>query len=248
MSKYKHLSQQTGEQLDALQKDKRRISDELETNTNQLLESTSRLTDLERKLKTIEADRQLLQNELDDSRDVLQLELQRNQNLQSQMEKLKADTDKKLADKDDEVDLQRASHRRQLESAQAQLEENESRHKSDLNSFKKKHQTELEELRSKYESAKKARTDAENQQKKLQQTNKVFFFFFNFSNLMKNFINVKFQDLLDKLTEEQHMHDATQDQLSSSEKRATSYRADMEESKSLLERVTLQKQSKFKIS
>lgn len=137
LSKYKHLSQQMSEQLDTMQKDKRRISEELETNTNQLLESQSRLNELERKLKALDADRQQLQNELEDTRDALQIETQKSQNLLAQMEKFKTDTEKKLADKDDEIDLQRSSHRRQLESAQSQLEESETRHKSDLNAHKK---------------------------------------------------------------------------------------------------------------
>lgn len=45
------------------------------------------------------------------------------------------------------------------------------------------------------------------------------------------------KDLLDRLTEEQNMHDATRDQLTSADKRASSYRAELDETKSLYERV-----------
>jgi hypothetical protein len=42
---------------------------------------------------------------------------------------------------------------------------------------------------------------------------------------------------MDKLVEEQNMHDSSRDQLFSAEKRASTYRAELEESKALLERV-----------
>ena len=218
LSKFKHLSQQLSEQLEALQKDKRRISDELESTNNQFLETQSRLSEAERRLKTLEADRLQLQNDYDDTRDAYDLEVQRNQNLQAQYDKLKVDTDKKLAEKEEEIDLLRSTNRRQLEAAQAQLEESENRHKADINNLKKKHQLDLEDLRAKCDLAKKAKIEAENQQKKLQQSNK---------------------ELLDRLTEEQHMHDSTRDQLSHAEKRASTLRADMEETKSLYERVNI---------
>lgn len=70
----------------------------------------------------------------------------------------------------------RLQNRRQLEQTQAQLEDAEARHKSDINSLKKKHQADLDDMRCKLDSAKKAKIEAENQQKKLQQLNKVQFF------------------------------------------------------------------------
>jgi len=86
------------------------------------------------------------------------MELNRNIVLQSQMDKLKIDLEKKLADKEDEYDMHRNAHRRQLEALQAQLEENESRIKSENNSLKKKYQAEVEEALAKYESAKKSQS------------------------------------------------------------------------------------------
>lgn len=69
--------------------------------------------------------------------------------------------------------MNRSQNRRHLEQTQAQLEEAEARHKSDVNSLKKKHQADLDDVRFKLETAKKAKLEAENQQKKLQQLNKV---------------------------------------------------------------------------
>lgn len=105
LSRYRHLNEQLAEQLEIIQKDKRRISEELESASNQLLETQGKLADLERRAKVIEADRQSLQNDLEDARDTYQLEQTRNQNLQSQIEKLKVETEKKLAEKDDEIDM-----------------------------------------------------------------------------------------------------------------------------------------------
>jgi hypothetical protein len=44
---------------------------------------------------------------------------------------------------------------------------------------------------------------------------------------------------MEKLAEEQNMHDSSRDHLFSAEKRASTYRAELEESKALLERVHL---------
>lgn len=46
---------------------------------------------------------------------------------------------------------------------------------------------------------------------------------------------------MDRLTEEQSMHDSTRDLLSSAEKRASSYRAELDETKALFDRVKLEK-------
>jgi hypothetical protein len=43
---------------------------------------------------------------------------------------------------------------------------------------------------------------------------------------------------MDKLAEEQNMHDTSRDHLFTAEKRASTYRAELEESKALLERVS----------
>ena len=67
----------------------------------------------------------------------------------------------------------RAAHRRQLEALQAQIEDNESRNKSETSSAKKKLLAEIEDAKQKYEQLKKSKSDSEAQQKKLQQANKV---------------------------------------------------------------------------
>ena len=110
----------------------------------------------------------------------------------------------------------RLTNRRQTESFQSQLEDSESRHKAEIASLKKKYLAEIDDLSLKLESTKKAKTDAEANCKKLQQSNK---------------------EIMDKLTEEQNMYDLARDQLTSAEKRASVYRAELDESKSLLDRV-----------
>lgn len=215
LSKFKHLSEHLNEQLDIFHKEKRKMSDELESVTNQLLESQGKLTDLERKCKAIEADRQLLQNELEDTRDALQVELNKNLNIQTQTEKIKTDAEKKIFQKDDELDAQKSAARRQIEALQSQIEDNETRHKSEIVSLKKKYQVEIEEVIYKYDASIKVKIESENQLKKSLQANK---------------------ELLDKLTAEQHMHDATRDQMSSAEKRSSTLRAELEEFKALYDR------------
>jgi chromosome segregation ATPase len=117
LSRCKHLNDQLSEQLETTQKDKRRLSEELESTNNHLMETSSRLAEAERRLKTMEAERQQLQNDLDDTRDTLQLEMNKNANLVAAMEKLKVDTDKKIADRDNEIDALRLDYNFQKANA-----------------------------------------------------------------------------------------------------------------------------------
>jgi hypothetical protein len=133
LSKFKHLSEQLNEQLDAVQKDKRKLSgsytffffyyffvsllfisllflcmiEEFEATSIQFQEIQGKYLDLDRKYKLVEADRVQLQNELDDAKDQLQLEINRNLVLQSQTDKIKIEMEKKIADKEDENDSHR---------------------------------------------------------------------------------------------------------------------------------------------
>ena len=242
LSKHKHLAETLAEQLESLQKEKRKQSgmmnethkmlyrfnitiiyakhdaDELEVTSNQLLEAQSRLTDVERRIKLVEADNIALENELDEARDHLQLETSRNQSMSAQIDKLKLEMEKKLSTKKDECDMQRVAHRRQLDALQAQLDDAEKTHKSELSTLKKKHATECDELAGVNEALLKARADLESQIKKLQQAAK---------------------ELADKLAEEQEEHDAIRDQLSVAEKRNASLRAELDEAKLVNDRVSI---------
>ena len=83
------------------------------------------------------------------------------------------ENEKRLADKDEELDVQRVSNRRQIETLQENIEATETRAKNELISLRKKYQVELEEVKSKYEITKRALSDAENNSKKLQLSLKV---------------------------------------------------------------------------
>ena len=82
--------------------------------------------------------------------------------------------------------------------------------------MKKKYQAEIEELKSRNDLTKRALNDAEANSKKIQQSLK---------------------EVSDKLYEEQHTHDADRELLIAAEKRASSLRGEIEEIKTLLERV-----------
>ena len=92
----------------------------------------------------------------------------------------------------------RSNHRKQLEQMQTQMEELELRYKTDINRIKSKLQNEIDEIRIRYESLKKVKSEMEVHLKKLQ-------------------ANIK--DAQDRLIEEQTAHGATRDLLNASEKR-----------------------------
>ena len=81
---------------------------------------------------------------------------------------------------------------------QAQLEEVEVRYKTEVHRIKSKFQSELDELRMRYESLKKVKAEMENHLKKLQ------------ANL---------KDAQDRLIEEQTVHEVTREMLNATEKR-----------------------------
>jgi DNA polymerase elongation subunit (family B) len=81
---------------------------------------------------------------------------------------------------------------------QSQIEELETRYKTDLNRLKSKFQAELDELRLRHESLKKIKAELENHIKKLQ---------------------AGIKDAQDRLIEEQTIHETTRDLLNAAEKR-----------------------------
>jgi len=198
-NKQKSLNDQLIEQLELMQREKRRFADEIENVNNQLLESQGRVSDTERRLKSSETDRSNLEAELEDQKDALQLETVRYQSLMQQLEKLKLETDKRVAEKDDELDALKLQQKRQIESLQTVSDENENRNKQEINGLRKKLGTELDDALQQLETLKKMKSDQDFSFKKLQLTNK---------------------ELTDQLGEEKSQHEMTRDQLTSLEKRS----------------------------
>ena len=81
---------------------------------------------------------------------------------------------------------------------QTQIEEMEARFKADFGRLKAKFQTEIDELRLRYESLKKVKAELENHLKKLQ---------------------AGLKEAQDRLAEEQALHETTRDLLNTAEKR-----------------------------
>jgi chromosome segregation ATPase len=165
---------------------------------NQISDLNTRIIDMDRLRKQLEADKLSLGSTIEEYRDQLQIEISKYNSLSGSVEKLRNDLEKKLADKEQELDLLRSSHRRQLDQMQSQLEELELRYKTDLNRLKSKFQAELDEIRLRYESLKKVKAELENHLKKLQ---------------------VGIKEAQDRLNEEQALHETTRDLLNAAEKR-----------------------------
>lgn len=197
-SKFKSMNDQLIEQLDGMQRDKRRQTEEIENLNNQVMDAQSRVTDAERRLKSSEADRQQIQDELDDQKDALQAEVTKGQALTQQIEKLKLEHDRKLAEKDDELDAVKVAHRRQMETAQSASDENDSKNKQELTATRKKLGAELEDALSQLELYKKQKSDSDISLKKLQLASK---------------------ETSDQLVEEQNAHDVSKDMLTAAEKK-----------------------------
>lgn len=213
--KSKHHNDQLAEQFESALKEKRKLIEEIEAVNNQLNDLQSKYGEMERKYKFSEGDRFELQSQLDDLKDLSSVDLAKFNNLAAQFEKYKSDAEKRSLEKEDELNTQRQSNRRQLDLLQENLNNVEQKFKNEINNSKKKHITESEELKAKVELLKKTRADMDANTKRLQQLNK---------------------ELSDKLIEEQNLHDATSDQMAIIEKKNAVLRSEMEELKASSDR------------
>jgi myosin heavy chain 6/7 len=170
----------------------------MDVQLNQISDLNTRLVEMDRLRKQLEAEKLSLNSTIDEYREQLQIEISKYNSLSASVEKFRNDLEKKIAEKEEELDILRSAHRRQLDQMQAQIEELELRYKTDINRLKSKFQAELDELRLRYESLKKVKVELENHLKKLQ---------------------AGLKDAQDRLIEEQTLHETTRDLLNAAEKR-----------------------------
>ena len=93
--------------------------------------------------------------------------------LQLETTQLKQEHDRRLAEKDEEIEVNRKNLARQIEALQESVEQ-ESRSKNELMKQKKRVESELTELQSHLEGSGKELSDLAKSVKKLQQQNKVW--------------------------------------------------------------------------
>ena len=165
---------------------------------NQISSMNTRLIEMDRIRKQLEAEKLSLNSTIDEYREQLQIEINKYASLSASVEKLRLDYEKKIAEKEEELDILRVSHRRQLDQMQSQIEELEVRYKTDMARLKAKYQGEIEELHLQCDSLKKIRAELENHLKKLQ---------------------VALKDVQDHLLDEQTLHETTRGLLNAAEKR-----------------------------
>ncbi|CAF3576738.1 unnamed protein product [Rotaria sp. Silwood1] len=182
---------------------------------NQISDLNTRLVDMDRIRKQLEAEKLSLGSTIEEYREQLHIEITKYNVLNASIDKLRSDLEKKIAEKEEELDILRSSQRKQLEQMQAQMEEIEIRYKTEVSRIKSKLQNEIDELRLRYDSLKKIKSEMENHLKKLQ-------------------VNIK--EAQDRLIEEQTAHAATRELLSTSEKRFGLIRVEIEELRVLLDR------------
>lgn len=186
----------------------------MDVQLNQISDMNTRLVEMDRLRKQLEAEKLSLHSTIEEYREQVQIEVAKYNNLVGTVERLRMDLEKKLAEKEDELEALRISHRRQTEQLQSQLEELETRYKNDLSRLKSKYQTEIEELHIRCESLKKIKNELENHLKKLQ---------------------AALKEAQDRLMEEQTLHETTRDLLNTAEKRNGEDFPRKEKKKSLFE-------------
>jgi predicted nucleic acid-binding Zn-ribbon protein len=128
--KVKSLNEQFAEQIDIITRDKRRLqgqlfmsiacvavlssvndrcrfvhcADELDVTLNQLSDLNTRIVDMDRVRKQLEAEKLSLNSSIDEYREQLHIEINKYNSLNASVEKFRLDFEKKLAEKDEELD------------------------------------------------------------------------------------------------------------------------------------------------
>ncbi|CAF1258268.1 unnamed protein product [Rotaria magnacalcarata] len=213
--KVKSLNEQFTEQIEIITRDKRRLQDEMDVALNQISDLNTRIGDMDRLRKQLEAEKLSLGSAIEEYREQIHIEITKYNVLNASIDKLRSDLEKKIMEKDEELESLRTNQRKQLELMQAQMEELEVRYRTETSRIKSKLQNEIDEIRIRYDSLKKIKSEMENHLKKLQG-------------------NIK--EAQDRLIEEQTTHAATRELLNASEKRFVLLRAEIDELRALLDR------------
>ena len=98
----KSLNEQFTEQIEIVNRDKRRLQDEMDVALNQISDFNTRLVDMDRLRKQLEGDKLSLHSTIEEYREQIHIEVTKYNTLNATIDKLRSDYEKKIAEKDEE--------------------------------------------------------------------------------------------------------------------------------------------------
>ncbi|XP_071962722.1 uncharacterized protein [Antedon mediterranea] len=211
--KFKGFYEETLESIETLKRENKNLSDEIHDLTDQLGEGGKSIHELDKIRRRLEMEKEELQTTIDEVESQLEQEESKVVRYQLEITQVKADIERRLSEKDEEFEVVRKSHAREIESLTATLE-SETRQRNEAMKLKKKLESEVNELEIQLDHTNKNLAEALKNNKRLQGSLK---------------------DLQAQLDDEIRARDELRDQYQLTERRCNMLSTELEELRSQLE-------------
>jgi myosin heavy subunit len=165
--KLRAAHEDSNEKADALKKENRVLAAEIADVTGQLSEGGKGVHEADKIRRKVEMEKEEIQVQLEEAETALEIEGGKLLKIQLELAQVKSNSDRKLQEKDEEVDVMRKNHQRQLESLQSMVD-SAGKGSADMVKSRKKLEEQVADLEGHLENA--GRVNCENQKtiKKLQ--------------------------------------------------------------------------------
>merc|ERR1711962_1251495 len=165
--KVKTIYEETMQQLEAVRRENKNLSNEIKDIMDQISEGGRTIHEIDKIRKRLEGEKLELQSALEDAEGCLEQEENKVLRAQFELTQVKQEIERRIKEKSDELDGLRKTFQKSIESMQASLE-NETRSKGEAVRQKKKLEADMNELSIALEHANAANAEAQGTIKKYQ--------------------------------------------------------------------------------
>merc|ERR1719244_492690 len=201
------------EQLDAVKRENKNLSDEIKDLLDQISEGGRNMHDASKSVKRLEIEKEELQAALEEAEAALEQEENKVLRGQLELSQVRQEIDRRIGEKEEEFDNTRKTHQRAIDSMQASLEA-EAKGKADALRIKKKLESDINELEIALDHSNKSNSDLQKHLKK---------------------VHVEMNELQDKIADEQRMSSEFREHYGIAERRANALHSELEETRGLLD-------------
>jgi chromosome segregation ATPase len=156
----------TREMKDQLARENKKLGDDLSDAKNQLADMTRRLHELELELRRLENEREELAAAYKEAEAGRKIEEQRSQRLSAELSQMRHEFERRIAEKDEEIEIIRKQTSIEIEQLNARVVEAETKLKTEVQRIKKKMQIQITELELSLDVANKNNIDLQKTIKK----------------------------------------------------------------------------------
>ncbi|CAF1172820.1 unnamed protein product [Didymodactylos carnosus] len=167
--KLKTQYEESHEQIDALRKENKNLTDEIKDLIDQLGEGGKSTYELDKQRKRLEMEKEELQAALEEAESAFEQEEAKSLRAQIELSTVRQEIDRRIHEKEEDFETTRRNHQRALDSMQASLEA-EQRSKAEALKQKKKLETDINELEIALDHSNRANSDLQKSVKKFQQS------------------------------------------------------------------------------